>query len=137
MGGARQNRALAQEINHPHIKFVDLSRSDERIHDFLGALNVFAHARQDGEVCSAAIIEALYHGKPVISHLAMNMGHKEQITGCGLMTQNIPEYVNEMYRLENDTKYYHTKVSRSLERYKTKYDYHLITQKILDVYSEI
>jgi len=137
MGGAIQHRELAATLNCPNIKFLDFSSSVERIHNFLGGLDVFAHARHDGEVCSAAIIEALYHGKPIISHTAPNMGHQEQIEGCGVLAQSIPEYVDEMYRLANNKKYYYTKCRKALEKYNKKYDYGAITQKILKVYSEI
>ncbi len=134
MGGANQHREAAKQVNWPNIKFIDFSSSVEDIHDFLGGIDVFAHARQDGEVCSAAIIEALYHGKPVISHPAMNMGHEEQIRGCGFMANTLEEYIQEMYRLENNKEYYDDKVEKTLARYNERYDYNVVKQKILDVY---
>jgi glycosyltransferase involved in cell wall biosynthesis len=135
MGGAQKHRALGQEINHPNIKFVDHSSSVERIHNFLAGIDVFAHARVDGEVCSAAIIESLYHGKPVITHPALNMGHAEQIDGCGKLALTMEEYVKEMLLLQNDKEYYHDQSAKALEKYNRKYDYDLVCDQILEVYS--
>tara|TARA_R110000765_G_scaffold79392_3_gene156228 strand:+ start:922 stop:2016 length:1095 start_codon:yes stop_codon:yes gene_type:complete len=134
MGASEQHRKFAEQINCPHIKFIDFSSCVNDIHDFLGGIDVFAHARNDGEVCSAAIIEALYHGKPVISHPAMNMGHQEQIEGCGKMVYSVQEYAQEMLTLEQNDAYYQTLSLAAEEKYTAKYSYTTIRDKILQLY---
>lgn len=134
MGASEQHRKFAEQINCPHIKFIDFSSCVKDIHDFLGGIDVFAHARNDGEVCSAAIIEALYHGKPVISHPAMNMGHQEQIEGCGKMVYSVQEYAQEMLTLEQNDAYYQTLSLAAEEKYTAKYSYSTIRNKILQLY---
>ena len=134
MGASEQHRKFAEQINCPHIKFIDFSSCVNDIHDFLGGIDVFAHARNDGEVCSAAIIEALYHGKPVISHPAMNMGHQEQIEGCGKMVYSVQEYAQEMLTLEQNDAYYQTLSLAAEEKYTAKYSYSTIRDKILQLY---
>lgn len=137
MGGANKHRELGRQLNCPNVKFIDFSSSIEDIHNFLGGIDVFAHARADGEVCSGAIIEALYHGKPVISHPALNMGHAEQIDGCGKLVHTLEEYAKEMLRLERDSRYYDNMSKNALEKYQKKYDYDVIRRKILNVYLEL
>jgi len=137
MGGANKHRELGRQLNCPNIKFIDFSSSTKDIHNFLGGIDVFAHARADGEVCSGAIIEALYHGKPVISHPALNMGHAEQIDGCGKLVYTLEEYAKEMLKLERDKDHYNNMSKNALEKYRKKYDYNVIKRKILDVYLEL
>ena len=94
-----------------------------------GYINVYAHCRVDGEVCSASIIEAMYHGKPVISYPGVNMGHEEQLENCGKMTYSLEEYVEEMLKLQN--KDYHSEMSEKIKnKYKSNYDYKFVEEKI-------
>jgi len=134
MGGANQHREFASTLNSPNIKFVNFDSSPDAIHDFLGGIDVFAHARNDGEVCSAAIIEALYHGKPIISHPAMNMGHLEQLESCGKMVFSVEEYAKEMLNLEQNPAYYQVLSLAASEKYENKYSYNIIKNKILKIY---
>ena len=137
MGGAENHRDFANKMSNPNVRVLDHSSSVEEIHDFLSSIDVFAHARSDGEVCSAAIIEALYHEKPVISHPALNMGHKEQIEGCGKMVESVDQYACEMVCMEKNRNYYQGLSFKAGEKYKSKYSYDAVKDKILKVYREI
>lgn len=137
LGGCDQHKTMAKQLNLSNVHFLDFCSSTDDIHDFLEGIDVFAHARSDGEVCSAAIIEALYHGKPVISHPALNMGHLEQIEGCGRIAYNMDEYINEMTLLEKSKDYYQEKSELSVKRYKEKYDYKLVERQLKDLYINV
>ena len=137
MGGAKRHRQLAKSTGSPNIKFVEFSSSPDMIHRFLETIDVFAHARSDGEVCSAAIIEALYHGKPVISHPALNMGHADQIEGCGKMVHTHEEYVKEMAAFEENPNYLLEMSLKARKKYNGNYRYETVKGKILDTYYEI
>jgi len=134
MGGANLHRELASAIGCPNIRFVEFSSSPDRIHQFLETIDVFAHARSDGEVCSASIIEGLYHGRPVLSHPALNMGHAEQIEGCGKITGSIEEYAQEMLLFEKNKEYLEETSSNARKKYQEKYKYEKVVDKILKVY---
>lgn len=134
LGGCNAHRDMAKKLNLKNVIFIDFAANVEDIHNFLAGIDVFAHARSDGEVCSAAIIEALYHGKPVISHPALNMGHAEQIEGCGKMVYSVDEYVSEMKILETNKDYYEEKRELSLQRYFDKFDYKRVEKQLLDMY---
>ena len=137
LGGSTRHRQLASELNLKNVVFVDFAAKVEDIHDFLGALDVYAHARSDGEVCSAAIIEAMYHGLPVITHAAQNMGHAEQIEGCGKMCWSMDEYVEEMKKLKDEKSYYTDKHSLTLQAYTDRYCYTVLENRILELYRRI
>jgi len=137
MGGANRHRQLAKNTGCSNIKFVEFSSSPDTIHRFLETIDVFAHARADGEVCSAAIIEALYHGKPVISHPALNMGHAEQIEGCGKMAHTHEEYVREMVAFEENKNYFLEMSLKARKKYNDNYRYETVKNKILDTYYKI
>ncbi len=98
---------------------------------------MFAHSRSDGEVCSASIIEAMYHGKPVISHPALNMGHLEQIADCGKVANSLEEYVEEMNLLENNKDYYKEKSEKTLNKYEEKYNYVKVENQFIDLYNNL
>ena len=136
MGGAKRHRQLAKSTGCPNIKIVEFSSSPDMIHRFLETIDVFAHARSDGEVCSAAIIEALYHGKPVISHPALNMGHADQIEGCGKMVHTHEEYVKEMAAFEENPNYLLEMSLKARKKYNGNYRYETVKDKILDTYYE-
>jgi hypothetical protein len=88
-------------------------------------------------VCSAAIIEAIYHGLPVITHAAQNMGHAEQIEGCGKMCWSVDEYVDEMKKLKYERQYFVDKKNATLDTYSNKYCYKLIENCLLELYSSL
>lgn len=137
LGGNEDYRNYAQQLGIKNIKFIDATGDIDLIHKFLNTLNVFTHSRADGEVCSSAIIEALYHSLPVLSHPAGNMGHLEQIQGNGLVTSSVDEYATEMLKLQ-DNKDYYTEISiNAYKKYDEKYNFKLLKQQYIDVYQGI
>lgn len=136
LGGCSQHRTLAKDLKLKNVIFLDFTSKAEDIHNFLSGIDVYAHSRSDGEVCSASIIEALYHGLPVVTHPAQNMGHAEQIEGCGRMAHSLAEYADEMSKLR-DKNYYEDKSERAKIRYKEKYCYKTVEKKILDIYDSL
>lgn len=137
LGGSTLYRKVAEQLNLKNVIFVDFSPDTKDIHDFLNALDVYAHARSDGEVCSASITEALYHGLPVITHPGQNMGHQEQIEGCGKMASSVEEYAREMLALQKNESYRQEKSHLALQRYTDKYCYKTVEQNILDLYESL
>lgn len=136
MGGSKKHRECAAQLGIKNIKFIGFSSDPLSIHRFLNTLDVFAHARADGEVCSAAMIEALCHGLPIISHAALNMGHVEQMDGCGFLKNNIADYAHTMAELQLDFDYRKYLSRKAKEQYEKKYEYDLVMDKILKVYKE-
>ncbi|MEN6553998.1 MAG: glycosyltransferase family 4 protein [Methanobacterium sp.] len=138
LGGSDRHRELARQLNLNNIHFIDFSPNQNIIHNFLGAIDVYAHSRVDGEVCSVAMIEAMYHGKPIITHPGtVSMGHAEQIEGCGYMAYSVEDYANKLKEIENSKYLYQELSQKTLNRYMDKYSYDRVKQKIIDLYFEV
>ena len=129
LGGTEVHKSFVKNNNIKNVIFADYTANIEDIHGFLHAINVYAHCRVDGEVCSASIIEAMYHNKPVISYPGINMGHEEQLQNCGKMAYSVEEYIEEMLKLQN--KNYYDEKSESIKiKYKNTYDYRFVEEKL-------
>jgi len=137
MGGAQQYRRQAEELGLKNVKFVDFSGDAVRINNFICTLDVFAHGRSDGEMCSAAIIEALYHGKPIVSCPGINMGHIEQIGGCGVMTYSVADYAMSMQRFQEDRFLLENTSIRCKEKYNNAYSLDTAIEKYVNIYEEV
>jgi glycosyltransferase involved in cell wall biosynthesis len=137
LGGAQKYRNQAQQLNIKNIKFLDFNGDSKYINDFVYTLDVFSHGRFDGEVCSAAIIEALYHGKPIISHPAINNGHFEQIDGCGFIAHSIDEYSKKMQLFFDNKHIYDILSMNSLLKYNNVYSFEKSIDKYINLYKEI
>lgn len=102
LGGSDKYEKHAKHLNLRNFHQLSHTGDNEKISQFLNTLNVFTHARSDGETFGAVIAEALFHGLPVISHEAPAMGHLETIGPAGFMCKNPDEYANAMSVLMND-----------------------------------
>lgn len=131
LGGSNRHRQYASTLQNKNIHFLEHTSNVDRLHDFLGSLDVYAHARIDGEVCSACITEAMYHGTPVVTHPGLNMGHLEQIKDGGKMCSSVNEYYEEMLKLKDDKEYYNDKSMKIIERYESVYKFESVRDKLL------
>jgi len=132
LGGTELHQKFVKDNNIKNVVFVDYTSIVNDIHDFLSGIDVYTHCRLDGEVCSASIIEAMYHNKPIISYPGVNMGHAEQLEGCGVVAYSIPEYITEMENLKNK-EYYNQMSNKIKEKYSNRYDYNIIEEKIINL----
>ena len=121
LGGSLRYVNQAKSLGIKNIQFIPTSSDPEVIHKFLNTLDVFAHGRSDGEQCSTAIIEAMSHNLPFISHTAPSMGHAEQIKDSGIIVENANEYSQAMLKFINDKTYYDICSSNSNQRYESVY----------------
>jgi glycosyltransferase involved in cell wall biosynthesis len=137
LGGSSRHREYAKQLNIKNIKFIEHNSTPENIHDFLSSLNVYTHARSDGEICSLAIIEALSNDLPVITHTAGNMGQVEQVEGCGFVENNANDYANRMKQLETDKNLYNEYVAKSNWKYNNFYSYEKVKSDILNLFSQL
>jgi hypothetical protein len=103
LGGSKYYKEHAEHLGLSNVIFLEPTGDVNRVHMFLNTLDVYTHARKDGEQCSSSIIEALYHGIPVIGHLAPSMGHRDQIRDAGYICSTFKEYadaIDELYCFE-------------------------------------
>ena len=137
LGGSESYQKQAKDLGLKNFKHLPTTGELEFIHKFLNTLDVYAHGRSDGEQCSCAIIEAMSHGLPVISHTAPSMGQLEQIDNAGKVVENYEQYSNVMLDMFNDKKYYDRCASNSLKRYNEVYKLETVIKKYIDIYKEV
>lgn len=134
LGGSQTHREYVRHHNIKNVYFLEHTSDTSIIHKFLQTLDCYAHSKSFGEVCSACIIEAMYHYLPVISHPALDMGHAEMIGDCGKMVTNANEYATEMKLLRSSRNYYTNKREMTKQKYESTYAYPLVENKIKKIY---
>lgn len=79
-------RDTVKNLNIHNIRFIDPIIDDNRLSNFYRGLDIYAHARSDGECCPTNIQEAMMHGVPVVSHeSAIYNGQSEIIENAGFV----------------------------------------------------
>jgi glycosyltransferase involved in cell wall biosynthesis len=131
LGGDGQHRNYCEKNKIRNVIF--LPKADaQTVHSFLDSIDVYAHCRRDGEVCSACLIEAMAHSKPIISYFGdgTNLGHLEQVRGIGCVTNSAGQYAKEM-RKYFDASYRSDFAAKTKDKYLTTYEHGLVARKIL------
>jgi glycosyltransferase involved in cell wall biosynthesis len=101
----------ARRLGIANIRFGDPIVDDRELSNFYRGLDIYAHARHDGECCPCNIQEAMMHRVPVVSHeSAIYNGQSEILEGAGFVVPlgdymayrdilveliNNPEFMNE------------------------------------------
>jgi len=137
LGGSESYQKQAKDLGLKNFMYLPTTGELELIHKFLNTLDVYAHGRSDGEQCSCAIIEAMSHGLPVISHTAPSMGQAEQIADAGKVVGDYQEYSDVMGRMIDDKKYFEQCASNSKKRYDNVYKLDTVIKKYIEVYKEV
>jgi hypothetical protein len=67
----------------------------------------------------------------------LNIGHLEQIDGCGSVRDNISDYAKEMTFLIENKDYYQELSEKTKNRYNEKYEFNKVRKMITDLYDEV
>ena len=137
LGGSARYKKQAEDLGIKNITFLPTVSDLELIHKFLNTLKVYAHGRADGEQCSCAIIEALAHNLPVISHTAPSLGHMEQIGDAGRVVSNSEVYSLVMTKMIEDKNFYKECSANAKKRYESTYGMDAIISQYAAIYEEI
>ena len=134
LGGEETYVQQARQLGLKNFVRVPFASTSEGVHEVLSCFDVYTHGRSDGEVCSSAIIEAMYHGLPIITHCSnANNGHLYQINGCGFLGENIEHYAMLMYDLFNNKQLYDLSSQQTKQAYSEKFDFAKIEKTTLEV----
>ena len=137
LGGSARYKKQAEDLGIQNITFLPTVSELEPIHKFLNTLKVYAHGRADGEQCSCAIIEALAHNLPVISHTAPSLGHMEQIGDAGRVVSSSEVYSLVMIKMIEDKNFYKECSANAKKRYESTYGMDAIISEYSAIYEEI
>ena len=137
LGGSQRYRKQAEDLGIKNIQFYPPTADMDAVHKFLNTLDVYTHGRSDGEQCSSAIIEAMSHGLPVISHTAPSMGQAAQIGDAGKVVNDSEEYAKIMKIFMEDDEYTYTCSMISKQRYDDLYSLEAIINKYIQLFEEV
>ena len=133
LGGSIKYEKQAFDLGIKNALFCPSTSDVDAIHKFLNTLTVYTHGRSDGEQCSSAIIEALSHSLPVITHTAPSMGQAEQVGSAGACVETVEEYAAMMKLMMEDQEKY-DEFSKEAKR---RYDEHYSMKAIIDRYAKL
>jgi len=132
LGGSEYYKQHATQLNIQNAFFLPPTGDVLRVHQFLNTVDVYTHARSDGEQCSSSIIEALYHAIPVIGHIAPSMGHRDQVRDAGYICSSLEEYTAAI-----DSLYDSGVRDRLSQIARKRYDDTFSLQSVVDSYVNI
>lgn len=79
-------REMAEQLEIKNIRFGEKIIDDKELSQFYMGIDIYAHARHDGECCPCNIQEAMMHGNPIVSHESLiHNGQREIIEGGGFL----------------------------------------------------
>ncbi len=136
LGGSIKYEKQAFDLGIKNILFCPTTSDVDTIHKFLNTLTVYAHGRADGEQCSTAIIEALSHGLPIVSHHAPSMGQAEQIGLAGACVERVEQYAAILKMLMDDQEKYDEFSEEARKRYDEFYSINSIINQYVELFEE-
>jgi len=74
-------RNTAKSLGLNNVRFADPIIGDFELSAFYHGIDIYAHARSDGECCPCNIQEAMMHGLPVVSHESAIYNGQSEIIG--------------------------------------------------------
>lgn len=127
---------------------VDPSVDEDALSYFYNSIDVYAHARADGETFGNNIAEAMYHGKPVVTHVAEpsypGMGvFQSQTTlvthGVNgfVVGHSIPDYARALETLVLDANLRETMGGNATNEAHQRFDWRVSGQKLVRIYEEL
>jgi glycosyltransferase involved in cell wall biosynthesis len=138
LGGSKKHAMQAEQLGLKNFVQIPFTGDMQYVYRFLNTLDVYAHGRWDGEVNSQAIAEALSVGLPVVTHLgAVSNGHVEIMKTLGFVHGDFYSYVFDLVNYKSNPKYRAWISQRSKDRFKEKYSFDSIIQKICSIYEDV
>jgi len=76
-------RQMAKNLRLDNVHFLGPIIEDDELSEFYMGLDIYAHARSDGECCPCNIQEAMMHGLPIVSHYSGTYNGQAEIIESG------------------------------------------------------
>lgn len=98
LGGSKMYESHSKDLGITGI-FLPPNNTWTGVSRFLKTLDIYAHARRDGETLGAAIQEAMMHRLPIVSHKAQWNAHIETIGSGGIVCDGQADYNQALAKL--------------------------------------
>jgi len=114
-----------------------LASGYEVVSKFLNTLDIYTHARKDGETLGAAIQEAMVHELPVISHTSQWNAHIDTIGSGGKVCETQDEYNALLLEWIENLDIAKEVGKRGKQFAESRYSWDIVLQQIEDVFEEV
>lgn len=137
IGGCEEAKSFVEKNGMTDdVIFLDCTNDDKFIERFHKTIDVFAHYRSDGEICSTAIAQAMMYGKPVITHFAGRNGQQEWLGNGGICVNDPQEYLNAMVGLTQASIYQQiSNAARDFAHFH--FSQETISEKVVEFYKNV
>lgn len=137
LGGSSLYQKQAKELGIKNITFLPHTGDRDTIYSFLKTLDIYAHGRKDGEINSTAMAEAMYFGKPIISHTSQtHNGHVECIGDAGLVVDTLEQYIEGLKKFFTIS-YLEEKSKLAKIQFQKLYEARGQMDNIINIYNEV
>lgn len=135
-------REVVERQNIKNVVFLPKIVNDVELSMFYGGIDIYAHARVDGECQPCNLNEAMYHGVPVVTHVADTyQGHVEQVneSGAGFVAghHNHKEYAGYLMRLIVNKEDRNNMGLAGIQWAEMNVDAEVVTQRLAEIYREV
>jgi glycosyltransferase involved in cell wall biosynthesis len=128
----------ARDLQIKNIRFLEPSTDDLFLSKFYNTLDVFAHARNDGETFGCVIAEAMMHGKPVVTHRSVMRNAQTELVdpSCGFIADrdDYPAYAAFLRRLLDNTQLRMQMGTAAGRKALLNFEAAMITKKLESIY---
>lgn len=124
----------------PNVHFIDQIVDDHELAILHNATDIYLHARNDGEICSTAIQQAMMYSLPIISHRSRTYnGQVEMLDGVGycVNVDDFEQYAQTLLSLINDPKLRHDIGQKAYQKAISNYEAGLVTRKLEKIYDQV
>ena len=133
-------KETVEELQIQNVRFIDSIIDDKELSNFYHGLDIYAHARHDGECCPCNIQEAMMHALPVVSHKSLIYnGQEEIIESCGFVVPigDYEAYAEVLDSLISDPDLRYRMGREARRRAMYSFEASVITHYLEDVYDAV
>ncbi len=129
-------------------QIVEPTVDEDKLTEFYNSVDIYAHARADGESFGCCVAEGMYHGLPVVTHIAVpshpGMGVFQSQTTLvtdgedGFVCQHdVAAYTDALRTLVNDSKRRLAMGQKAYDTARQRFDWRIAGAKLVSIYQEI
>ena len=137
LGGSDRYQSYARTIGLDNFHQLKYEPSINGVSRFLNTLDIYTHARADGETLGRVLQEAMMHKLPIISHKAQWNAHVETVGSGGVVVSDSVQYASTLAEWVLDISKAKKIGSLGYDEAVKKYSFPAIVSRFEDVLIEV
>ena len=138
VGPCAQWRAYAKDVGNIH--FIDQITDDYELAILHNAADIYLHARNDGEICSTAIQQAMMYSLPIISHRSkIYNGQVEMLQDVGYCVGvgDFEQYTKILLELIDNESLRNEIGQKAFAKAITNYEAKIVAKRLEQIYDQV